>query len=59
MQTEIKMSAEESTALEKSVIHISDNFQDIVTRVNETGKTVSGKHGNHHTVFESNTVFEF
>ena len=53
------MSAEESTALKKSVTEISDSFQDIVTRVNETGKSVSGKVGNHHTVFESNTVFEF
>ena len=58
MKTEIKISAEESTALKKRVTEISDNFQDIVTRVNETGKTVSGKVGNHHTVFESNTVFE-
>ena len=59
MKTEIKMSAEEITALKKSVTEISDNFQDIVTRMNETGKSVSGKVANHHTVFESNIVFEF
>ena len=52
MQTEIKMSAEESTALKKSVTEISANFQDIVTRVNETGKSVSGKCGNHHTILQ-------
>ena len=49
MQTEIKMSAEESTALKKSITEISDNFHDIVTRLNATDKSVSGKVGNHHT----------
>ena len=46
LQTGIKRSAEENTALKKSITEVSDNFQDIVTRVNETGKTVSGKVSN-------------
>ena len=54
LQRGINLSAEENTALKRSIKQVSDSVQDIVTRLNETGKTVSGKVGNHHTVLQSN-----
>ena len=43
MTTASQASAEENTALHRSLTEVSDNVQKLVTRVNETGENVSSE----------------